>query len=162
MKLSGKSFVCNLKDTLDFIAHRDPSCSDPVSWDYDVSNIKAIFQDGGKARLLFKTPGIYKIRATKPFPCANIVDSIMVTVAPGLINFTLGKDTTLCAVDSLILKPRGVYSQYLWQNGSLADSFLVKTSSDYHVMVTDSCVQNLIRYMWTSEHPYHSISVRRG
>ena len=131
--------MCNLIDTLDFIAHRDPSCSDPVSWDYDVSNIKTVFQDGGKARLLFKTPGIYKIRATKPFHYANIVDSIMVTVAPALVNFTLRKDTMLCAVDSLILKPRGVYAQYLKQDGSSNDSFLVKTSRDYHVTVMDSC-----------------------
>jgi hypothetical protein len=55
MKLSGKSFVCNLKDTLEFIAHRDPSCSDPVTWSYDLANIKTVFQDGGKARLLFNT-----------------------------------------------------------------------------------------------------------
>src|SRR5579863_1002123 len=139
MKLSGKSFVCNLKDTLEFIAHRDPSCSDPVIWSYDLANIKTIFQDGGKTRLLFKTPGVYKIRAEKPFPCADIVDSIMVTVAPGLANFTLGNDTTICAADSLILKPDGKYFQYSWQDGSSADSFLVKTTGDYHLTVADSC-----------------------
>ena len=139
MKLSGKNFVCNMKDTIEYIAHKDPSCADPVKWTYDVSNIKTVYEDGGKTRLLFKSPGTYKIRAEKPFPCTPITDSIMVTVAAALIDFKLGNDTTLCAGDSLTIRPKGKYDQYLWQDLSTADSLKVKTAGDYHVMVTDSC-----------------------
>jgi gliding motility-associated-like protein len=139
MKLSGKNSVCNLKDTFDFIAHKDPSCADPVTWTYDNVNIKTAYQDGGKLRLIFKTPGVYKIRAEKPFPCADIADSILVTVAPGLLDFNLGNDTTLCTGDSLLLKPKRKYNSYLWQDGSTKDSFMVKTAGDYQLTVTDSC-----------------------
>lgn len=139
MKLSGKDFVCNMKDTIDFIAHKDPSCADPVKWTYDVSNIKTVYEDGGKTRLLFNAPGTYKIRAEKPFPCTPITDSIMVTVAAALIDFGLGNDTTLCAGDSITIRPKGKYDQYLWQDFSTADSMKVKMAGDYHLMVTDSC-----------------------
>ena len=139
MKLSGKHFLCNMKDTLEFIAHKDPSCNDPVIWTYDVSYIKTTYQDGGKARLLFNAPGVYKILAEKPFPCTSIFDSMYVTVAPGLIHFNLGNDTTFCTGDTILLKPTVKYDQYLWQDGSVNDSFIVKTAGDYHVMVTDSC-----------------------
>ncbi|PWT71191.1 MAG: hypothetical protein C5B59_18630 [Bacteroidetes bacterium] len=139
LKLAGKNFVCNLKDTLEFVAHKDPTCADPVTWTYDLNNTKMTFQDGNRLRLLFKTPGKYTVLATKPFPCTNMHDSIVVTVAPTLLNFYLGNDTTLCSGDSLVLRPVGKYDQYLWQDGSILDSFKVKTAGEYHLMVTDSC-----------------------
>jgi len=139
MKLSGPSTVCNLKDTFDFIAHKDPSCGDPVKWTYDGTNIKTAYQDGSKVRLIFNAPGVYKILAEKPIPCNPILDSIFVTVAPGLVDFNLGVDTALCTGDSLLLKPSGKYFQYLWQDGSTNDSFMVKTAGDYQLTVTDSC-----------------------
>ena len=139
MKLSGTSVVCNLKDTFDFIAHKDPACGDPVIWTYDGVNIKTAYQDGSKARLIFKTPGIYIIHAEKPFPCTPITDSIIVTVAPGLVDFNLGKDTTLCWYDSITVRPTGKYSQCLWQDGSTNDSLKIKTSGLYYLQVTDSC-----------------------
>ncbi len=139
LRLSGRSSVCNLTDTLEFIAHKDPSCADPVKWTYDVTNIKTVFEDGGRTRLIFKTPGTYKILAEKPSPCAPFRDSIVVTVAPSLSNFNLGGDTTLCIGDSLTLRPQGKYIQYQWQDGSADDSFKVKTTGQYFCMVTDSC-----------------------
>ena len=139
MKLSGKNFVCNLNDTLEYIAHKDPSCSDPVKWNYDISNIKTVYEDGGKTRLIFKTPGTYKIRAEKTFSCTPIADSIMVNVAPSLFNFNLGGDTILCTGDSITLRPPGKYNFYQWQDFSTSDSFKVKTSGRYFCRVTDSC-----------------------
>ena len=139
LKLSGKSFICNLKDTLEFIAHSDPSCTDPMFWNYDATNIKTTYQDDHKARLLFNAPGLYKIRVEKASFCAELTDSIMVTVAPALVNFSLGNDTTICAGDSVLLKPQGVYDSYQWQDGSVADSLMVKTAGQYSLLVTDSC-----------------------
>jgi gliding motility-associated-like protein len=139
LKLSGKNSVCNLKDTLEFIAHKDPSCADPVKWTYDVANIKTVYEDGGRTRLIFKTPGTYKILAEKPFPCAPLSDSIMVAVASTLVNFNLGGDTTLCTGDSITLRSGGKYSQYQWQDGSTSDTFKVKAAGQFFCLVTDSC-----------------------
>jgi len=139
LKLTGQSSVCNLKDTLEFIAHRGPSCGDLVKWTYDVANIQTVYEDGYRTRLIFKTPGVYKILAEKTPGCAPISDSIIVTVAPTLTNFNLGGDTTLCTGDSITLWSPGIYSQYLWQDGSTDDSFKVKTAGQYYCMVTDSC-----------------------
>ena len=139
LKLSGRSSVCSQQDTLEFVAHKDPSCADPVKWTYDVANIKTVLEDGGRTRLIFKTPGTYKILAEKQAPCAPLRDSIMVTFAPTLSNFSLGGDTTLCIGDSLTLRPQGKYSLYQWQDGSTDDSFTVKMAGQYFCKVTDSC-----------------------
>ena len=139
LKLDGRNSVCNLQDTLEFIAHKDPSCVDPVKWTYDVSNIKTVYEDGGKTKLIFKTPGTYTILAEKTAACPPLSDSIIVTVAPALTNFYLGGDTTLCTGDSLVLRSAGKYSKYQWQDGSGADSFKVKTPGQFFCLVTDSC-----------------------
>lgn len=139
LKLSGKNSVCNMRDTLEFNAHLDPTCGDPATWTYDMTNIKTAYQDGRKTKLLFNAPGTYKIFVQKPFPCTPMKDSIIVEVAPALTNFSLGNDTSVCVNDSLVLRPFGKYDQYLWQDGTSKDSLVVKNAGRFNVTVTDSC-----------------------
>ena len=128
-----------MSQTYDYIAHKDPACGDPVIWDYDHSKIRTVSEDGSKTSLQFLEPGVFVVRARKPYPCIDIIDSVIVTVSPALIHYTLGNDTTLCPGDSLILRPTGVYDMYLWQDNSAADSFIVRVAGTYRCTVTDSC-----------------------
>ncbi len=128
-----------MSQTYDYIAHKDPACGDPVVWEYDRSKIRTVSEDGSKASLQFQEPGVFVVRARKPYPCIDIIDSVIVTVSPALMNYTLGNDTTLCPGDSLILRPTGKYDIYLWQDNSDADSFIVRTAGTYRCTVTDSC-----------------------
>ena len=143
MKLSGKNSVCNLNDTVAFVAHKDPSCADPVKWTYDVSNIKTVYVDGNKALLTFAKPGVYKILAEKPFPCTAINDSMMVTVA-GPID--LGAPRTKCKSDSLLITLPAGFQTYEWQPlyniampfGQGQVIFFPRIDTVYHLTVTDA------------------------
>jgi gliding motility-associated-like protein len=139
MELTGKDAVCNMSQTYDYIAHKDPACGDPVVWDYDHSKIRTVSENGSKASLQFLEPGVFVVKARKPYPCIDIIDSVIVTVSPALMHYTLGNDTALCAGDSLILRPTGKYDIYLWQDNSASDSFIVRTAGIYRCTVTDSC-----------------------
>ncbi|HMK19059.1 MAG TPA: FG-GAP-like repeat-containing protein [Chitinophagaceae bacterium] len=48
----------------------------------------------------------------------------------------LGKDTTFCEGDSLLLNANTANGQYLWSTGSIANSIIVKQSGTYWVRVT--------------------------
>ncbi len=139
MEVTGKDAVCNMSRTYDYIAHKDPACGDPVIWDYDHSKIRTVSEDGSKTSLQFLEPGVFVVKARKPYPCIDIIDSVIVTVSPALINYTLGNDTTLCPGDSLVLRPAGKYDAYLWQDNSATDSFVVRIAGTYQCTVTDSC-----------------------
>ena len=139
MELTGKDAVCNMNQTYDYIAHKDPACGDPVVWDYDHSKIRTVSEDGSKTSLQFLEPGVFVVKARKSYPCIDITDSVIVTVSPALMNYTLGNDTTLCPGDSLILRPTGKYDVYLWQDNSAVDSFIVRAAGVYRCTVTDSC-----------------------
>ncbi len=52
-------------------------------------------------------------------------------------NFNLGKDTLLCYEDSLILKPGIQNANYLWQDGSTADSLIVQQPGTYSVQISN-------------------------
>jgi len=139
MEVTGKNAICNMSQTYDYIAHKDPACGDPVVWDYDHSKIRTVSEDGSKASLQFLEPGVFVVRARKPYPCIDIIDSVIVTVSPALMHYSLGNDTTLCPGDSLILRPTGKYDVYRWQDNSVADSFIVRIAGTYRCTVTDSC-----------------------
>ena len=51
--------------------------------------------------------------------------------------FPFGKDTTVCDGDSLILKPGIKEANYLWQDGSIANKYLVKQPGNYTVQITN-------------------------
>jgi hypothetical protein len=82
---------------------------------------------------------MFVVKVRKPYPCIDIVDSVIVTVSPALIQYTLGNDTTLCIGDSIILRPTGKYDVYPWQDNSAVDSFIVRAAWIYRCTVTDSC-----------------------
>ena len=50
----------------------------------------------------------------------------------------LGNDTLICAGSSLVLNP-GVFSSYLWGDGSQLDTLVTSSAGTYEVTVTDAC-----------------------
>lgn len=53
--------------------------------------------------------------------------------------FSLGKDTTLCYGETLILNATMPYSNYHWQDGSTNPTFSVDKEGVYSVTIIDSC-----------------------
>jgi len=78
--------------------------------------------------------GIYKDTIHLASGCDSvIVLNLMVNPIPSL---TLGKDTTLCVGETIILSP-GNFNQYLWSDNTSAATLPVNTTGTYWVKVTD-------------------------
>ena len=77
---------------------------------------------------------------SKTFTTASGCDStstVNLTVLPFLAP-DLGKANTVCMGDSLILNP-GTFDSYLWQDGSVKNTYVVKTAGLYYVTVAAKC-----------------------
>lgn len=84
------------------------------------------------------TAGNYSVIAHDA--CGNVFkDTILVKyfIQQPVINF--GNDTTLCQNETYTLYAGKGYKTYLWQDGSVADSFKISQSGKYFLKATDSC-----------------------
>jgi hypothetical protein len=93
-------------------------------------------------RIYVQKPGLNWVRMFDKYGCL-IEDTIEVqqNILP---EFTLGSDTTITSVDSLILRAPTNYSNYIWQDNSTLPELCVKSVNhsagmmDYWLSVTDS------------------------
>ena len=96
------------------------------------------WQDGSAApRYKVMQSGIYFVKVTAD-GCAA-ADSITVAYI-GTPKFYLGQDTALCEGESFSLNPATTYSgNYLWQDGSTQNYFIVKDTGTYALRVANIC-----------------------
>lgn len=84
-----------------------------------------------------KEDGYYWVAVTNM--CGTFSDSIVIQVEDTL-QINLGPDTILCTNDSLLLNTYlDNELQHFWQDGSQGNGFLVVTSNQYWVMVSNTC-----------------------
>jgi gliding motility-associated-like protein len=96
-----------------------------------------LWSDGSDSPLFeISTSGIYSVSVTNQ--CGLGSDQVNVTVAP-LPEIALGMDTTLCNGDSLWLSPDATNGNFLWQDGSIEDSFLVTGPGTYALIFSNFC-----------------------
>ncbi|MAT56114.1 MAG: hypothetical protein CMN32_16715 [Saprospirales bacterium] len=60
-------------------------------------------------------------------------DLWVIRLGPDSLQLNLGNDTLLCAGESLTLKPEVDDATFLWQNGTVSDSFTVNSTGTYWV-----------------------------
>lgn len=84
--------------------------------------------------LAVSVAGNYWVQVTEN-GCTNSDTVQLIVVA--LPNFTLGADTVICEV-AFQISPSGLYSTYLWQDGSSNATFTVVEPGNYVVTVTDA------------------------
>ncbi|MBO0949882.1 gliding motility-associated C-terminal domain-containing protein [Fibrella sp. HMF5405] len=85
---------------------------------------------------LVTKPGKYWVTVTTP--CKILSDTIVVDYA---LNFTLGRDTTLCNAQSLTLRGPANAPNYRWQDGSGQPSFQVAQNGTYSLRISQAgCV----------------------
>ncbi len=80
----------------------------------------------------------YSVVATDAHGCISDATEFPVTVDQIPVVY-LGKDSTLCDGDSLVLNAAFENSQYLWQDGSTNSIFIVRESGNYSVTVYNAC-----------------------
>jgi gliding motility-associated-like protein len=84
-------------------------------------------------------PGYYWVSAMND--CGSGLDSVYVGVHQLPIVF-LGNDTILLANDEIILDAGSGFEEYLWQDGSVLQSYLVNEAGNYWVNVFDGICYN--------------------
>ncbi len=85
--------------------------------------------------LIVNKPGTYWVQSNY-YGCTER-DSIVV-LKNELPVVYLGKDTSICYRDNLLLNAGNPGSKYLWQDGSIKQTYLAKSSDKYSVLVTDA------------------------
>lgn len=106
----------------------------------DSAAISYRWQDGSnKSNFTVNAPGIYQV--TLRDNCGNVkTDSIQIKVFELVQSVNIGKDTTLCSGETLLLKATNRAAKfYRWQDGSQDSTFLVSKPGIYTVQVTDNC-----------------------
>jgi gliding motility-associated-like protein len=68
--------------------------------------------------------------------CTANANNLQVNAVIVPANVSLGKDTSICAGEKLVLNP-GNFISYKWQDNSTASTFIVTTTGVYSVTVTD-------------------------
>jgi hypothetical protein len=88
-------------------------------------------------QFIVTTAGSYSVTVSNA--CGNGADTIQVAVMNILPTVILPQDMIACEGDSIWLYSTGEQGAYLWQDGSVDDSLLVKTSGQYSLAVSTIC-----------------------
>jgi gliding motility-associated-like protein len=79
------------------------------------------------------TTTTYVVEVENAFSC-RASDSVTITVVPVPV-VNLGRDTSFCTLDSLVLDAANTGASYLWQNNLTSQSITVNQSGQYYVTV---------------------------
>jgi hypothetical protein len=74
-----------------------------------------------------------------PIICGVNADTIAVDVMSPPLPIDIGKDTTLCEGETVLIQVQNTTKCYSMQDGSTSSSFLVTTEGIYSVTVTNMC-----------------------
>jgi gliding motility-associated-like protein len=97
-----------------------------------------LWQDGSTAdTLLVAAPGTYVLTVTTL--CGSGSDTTSVQYVSTLAIPDLGPDLSLCQGEDVVLQVNTTGVQYLWQDGSMADTLLVNQAGTYAVQISNQC-----------------------
>lgn len=81
-------------------------------------------------------PGLYSLLLSDANGCNINANNLLVNNVDIPANVFLGKDTSICRGENLVLSP-GNFISYLWQDNTTASTFVVAATGNYSVSVTD-------------------------
>jgi len=96
------------------------------------------WQDGSSlSSFLVTIPGVYVLNEENH--CGQSVDSIIIQFLPLPEAFEIGRDTTLCLGDSLVLYAPVTSDHFEWQDGSAGQDFVANHSGTFMLTVSNAC-----------------------
>lgn len=144
IKLYGPTDICRLNETVEFKVKRNPGCAMPLKWILPPTGCQIIQQNDTSLKVRFTSFQKLTVRALLEFSCNPVIDSMVVNVRPkGSLTLNLGPDTSLCPGNSLLVKAGKGFLNYLWSDGTTADSVTATQPGTYWVQVEDSCNNSL-------------------
>jgi PKD repeat protein len=97
-----------------------------------------MWQDNSTAdTFLVTSPGAFSLSITNI--CGTASDAINVAYNATVTPPGFGPDLSLCPGEQVILYANNLNANYLWQDGSMADSLVVTTSGTYTLEVYNTC-----------------------
>lgn len=81
--------------------------------------------------------GTYTLHATND--CGSVSDEIVVHYLSPPAEFSLGRDTSLCPGEILVLTSPDVTNEILWQDGSSQPEYIVNASGRYSLQIENEC-----------------------
>ena len=117
-------------------------CPAQLPFVLDISGLGGIdsflWQDGSASSMFNVTSGgSYSVTVNDG--CTTAYDSITISIENDFPGVMLPEDIMLCMGESLILDGGGISGEYVWQDSSNADSFLVTMSGIYSLTVSNAC-----------------------
>lgn len=138
IKINGPAKLCLPSDTSTYRVYKNPLCKRKTTWFIDTSAIRIIDspnEDIIKVKFLRAYTGYIKAQ----FEGCELADSLLIEILNPEATLNLGNDTILCPGKAIVLKAGSGFKTFRWQNGSIADSFIVTQPGLYYVDVTDRC-----------------------
>jgi len=84
------------------------------------------------------TSGDYSVSVE--FQCGTYTDEMTVIYDDYDFEVDLGRDTTFCFGDSIVLEAYSPYAlTYVWQDASVEEQLIVKNTGNYSVTISDRC-----------------------
>lgn len=110
---------------------------DSLVWDFgDPGSGTANYSRLRSPKHMFSAPGDYSVTVTVYFKGTSEVISQEVTIRP-VPTVSLGPDVTICAGDHHIFDPGSGYNTYVWQDGSVGQTYDATIEGEYWVRVTN-------------------------
>lgn len=138
--LQGPSLICDSSAYVDFRAVKNPGCDAATLWlpDTTTGQIRVVSVSDSILRIKVNRSGSFVLRSKIFANCDWLQDSITVQVSLTTRTLNLGKDTALCAGNSIVLNAGSGFASYLWQDGSTNSSITATQPGLYYVEVA-SC-----------------------
>lgn len=154
VQLKGATKICDSSNVYTYKAEKNAGCSGFVIWRLDTAarQVKIISVTDSVLQLKVMNGGRFKIHSKVFASCGWLEDSITVEASPQNGSLNLGRDTILCAGNSVTLHAGPGFASYQWQDGSTDSVFTVNSPGIYHVQVS-SCANVLYDTVVVSPHP---------
>jgi gliding motility-associated-like protein len=114
------------------------------------------WQDGStSSSYTVTTSGVYTVTVSNS--CSSVTGNVTVNVSAGIPDAVLPQDLELCQGENYVLSNNGSAGQFLWQDGSTADSLVVTAPGTYSLTVSNVCGTSsdsvLVHYLPTLSQP---------
>ena len=139
LKIHGKSNSCDLNQDFIFTAFKNPSCGSWVTWTIDTTATFAQQVNDTTLKIHFKETWQGYLYASIRASCGVIKDSLWISVSESPGSVYLGRDTSLCPSNTIVLNAHKGYASYLWQDDSADSTLTVAQPGTYYVKATDAC-----------------------
>ncbi|HET6252416.1 MAG TPA: gliding motility-associated C-terminal domain-containing protein [Puia sp.] len=137
ININGPDTVCIGDTGVRFTVTKNPDCLRYTTWSMDTSLVRVQSRpDDTTLILAFPKSGRPWLSAS-PRGC-GAEDSLQLTIRT-LRDVNLGRDSTLCPGDSLILDAGSGYLTYVWQDASTDSVYTVDKAGTYIVRAVDQC-----------------------